>query len=303
MEGRYRLTVTSNLFSCSDNNPAYKFQTIYTVSTQNSIRVLEAPVLDNNLCAGNAGTLNVKVTDDNDGPVSFYYNGGLANADDLGGHYYLVYIDNFVTDGVLNMVNEFGCGEAVIIDISVAEPSFDITSVGYNLNGIININEVVTFINTSTQPYSRLEWDFGDSSDLSEEESPIHTYVVSGIRDVTLRIYNDLGCYKEYTEKISVGKGYLAMFPDIFTPNSDGINDYFQGELIGFNSFEFEIYDLWNNLLFATATNVSGANIWGWDGNLSDGTAFNGKIFKYVFKGIDNFGKEVIVSNQALLLR
>ena len=303
MEGRYRLTVTSNLFSCSDSNPAYKFQAIYTVRTQNSIRILEAPVLDSSLCGGNKGTLTVKVIDDNDGPVSFYYNGALANADDLGGNNYLVYIDNYVPDGLLNIVNEFGCGEAVIIDVGVAEPSFDISSVGYNLNGVININETVTFRNTSTQPYTRLEWDFGDNSDLSEEESPVHTYVVSGIRDVTLRIYNDLGCYKEYTEKISVGKGYLAMFPDIFTPNNDGINDYFQGELIGFDSFEFEIYDLWNNLLFATATDVIRNNTWGWDGNLSDGTAFNGKVFKYVFKGIDNFGKEVIVSNQAILLR
>ncbi|MHB1105417.1 MAG: hypothetical protein ACYCZ2_03560 [Lutibacter sp.] len=303
MEGRYRLTVTSNLFNCSDSNPAYKFQTIYTVSTQNSIRILENPVLDSNLCKGNAGTLTVKVIDENNGPVSFYYNGIVANADNLGSNNYLVYIDNFVTDGVLNIVNEYGCGETVTIDIKVVTPSFEISSVGYNINGIININEAVTFRNTSALPYTRLEWDFGDGSDLSEEESPVHSFVVSGIRDVTLRIYNDLGCYKEYTEKISVGKGYLAMFPDIFTPNSDGINDYFQGELVGFNSFEFEIYDIWNNLLFATAANVVSNNNWGWDGNLRDGTPFNGKIFKYVFKGIDNFGKEVIVSNQALLLR
>ncbi|HEY9170180.1 MAG TPA: PKD domain-containing protein [Lutibacter sp.] len=303
MEGRYRLTVKSNLFSCSDSNPAYKFQTIYTVNTQNSIRILEEPVLDSSLCGGNKGTLTVKVIDDNNGPVSFYYNGALANAENLGDNKYLVYIDNYVTDGLLNIVNEFGCGETVIIDIKVVEPSFDISSVGYNLNGVININESVTFSNTSTQPYTRLEWDFGDNSDLSEEESPVHVFVVSGIRDVTLRIYNDLGCYKEYTEKISVGKGYLAMFPDIFTPNNDGINDYFQGELVGFESFEFEIYDLWNNLLFATATDVISNNTWGWDGYLSDGTIFNGKVFKYVFKGIDNFGKEIIVSNQAILLR
>jgi gliding motility-associated-like protein len=264
---------------------------------------LENPVLDSNLCKGNAGTLTVKVIDENDGPISFYYNGGLKKADDLGGNNYLVYIDNFVADGVLNIVNEYGCGETVTIDINVVTPSFEIASVGYNINGIININETVTFNNTSTLPYSRLEWDFGDGSDLSEEESPEHVYVVSGIRDVTLRIYNDLGCYKEFTEKISVGEGYLAMFPDIFTPNSDGINDYFQGELIGFSSFEFKIYDIWNNLLFETAINAVSNNNWGWDGKLSDGEPFNGKIFKYVFKGIDNFGKEVIVSNQALLLR
>jgi len=303
MEGRYRLTVTSNLFSCADSNPAYKFQTIYTVNTKNSIRLLEGPVFDSNLCAGNAGTLNVKVSDDNNGVISFYYNNTLAVAEALGDYHYKVYIDNFVTDGVLNIVNEFGCGEAIILDTSVVEPSFQIDSFGFNLNGIINLNEEVTFENTSPQPYTRLEWDFGDNSEISEEESPVHIYAVSGTRDVTLRIYNIFGCYKEYTEKIIVGKGFLVLFPDIFTPNNDGINDYFQAGLIGITSFEFEIYDLWNNLLFATSADVVTANNWGWDGNLSDGSEFNGKVFKYVFKGVNNLGKEVIISNQALLLR
>ncbi|MDP3311892.1 PKD domain-containing protein [Lutibacter sp.] len=303
MEGRYRLTVTSDLINCSDSNPAYKFQTIYTVKTQNSITLLEKPILDSKLCAGGAGTLSVKVKDENNGIISFYYNNVLVNAENKGNNNYVVGITNFVPEGVLNIVNEFGCGEAIIIDTRVVEPSFQISSTGFNLNGIINLNEPVTFKNTSTPPYTKLEWDFGDSSDLSVVVSPVHTYAVSGLHDVTLRIYNEFGCYKEYTEQISVGKGFLAVFPDVFTPNRDGVNDYFLGELIGFNSLEFEIYDLWNNLLYATSADVSNATNWGWDGNLSDGSPFNGKIFKYVFKGINKLGKEVVVSNQALLLR
>jgi hypothetical protein len=303
-EGRYRLTVTSDLIVCSSDNPASQFQAIYTVNSSQSISVLEEPVLDNQLCAGNPGSLTVRVSDSRSGPISFYYNGALVNAEDIGNNYYLVYIGNPVQSSILDILNEVGCGEAVAFESGVGDPSFQIDSSGYNFNGVINLNEEVTFMNTSSDPYVRSEWDFGDGSDMGTDTSPVHVYPGSGIFTVFLRIYNDLGCFKEYSEEIKVGDAYYVRFPDVFTPNRDGINDYFQGELIGFDSFEFEIYDLWNNLLFANATSTSGAGgLWGWDGNLSDGSVFNGKIFKYVFKGINTSGEEVIISNQALLLR
>ncbi len=303
-EGRYRLTVISDLIACSSDNPASQFQTIYTVNSSHSISVLEEPILDNDLCAGNPGSLTVRVSDSRSGPISFYYNGALVNAEDIGDNYYLVYIANPVQSSILDILNDVGCGEAIAFESGVGDPSFQIDSPGYNFNGVINLNEEVTFMNTSSDPYVRSEWDFGDGSGMGTDTSPVHVYPGSGIFTVFLRIYNDLGCFKEYSEEIRVGDAYSVRFPDVFTPNRDGINDYFQGELIGFDSFEFEIYDLWNNLLFANATNTSGAgNLWGWDGNLSDGTGFNGKIFKYVFKGINTSGEEVIISNQALLLR
>jgi gliding motility-associated-like protein len=113
-----------------------------------------------------------------------------------------------------------------------------------------------------------------------------------------------LGCYKEYTETIEIGGAYVVQFPDVFTPNNDGINDFFQGEFAGITNFTMEIYDLWNNLLYADVYAIGSLGTsWGWDGNLIDGEPFTGKIFKYVFKGTDNSGEEVIISNQALLLR
>ena len=73
--------------------------------------------------------------------------------------------------------------------------------------------------------------------------------------------------------------------------------------MTGIDSFEFEIYDLWNNLMFARASTASSAGNWGWDGKLSDGSDFTGKIFKYFFKAVNTTGQEVIISKQALLLR
>ncbi len=302
-EGRYRLTITSDIATCSTDNPAFQFQAIYTVASAHTIAVLGGPFLDSDLCIGNAGTLTIQVSDTSSGDISFYYNGALVGAEQVGDTNYLIFIDNPVENSILDVLNDQGCGEAIAFELGLGEPSFFVDSAGYNFNGIVGLNEEVIFNNTSTNPYDRWEWDFGDRSDLSEEDSPTHTFPASGAYEVVLRIYNELGCFKEYAEEIRVGEEYYIVFPDIFTPNSDGINDHFLGELIGIDSFEFEIYDIWNNLLFANATNSSNAVNWGWDGTLSDGSDFNGKVFKYVFKGVNTSGQEVIVSNQALLLR
>lgn len=57
--------------------------------------------------------------------------------------------------------------------------------------------------------------------------------------------------------------------PNVFTPNGDGINDYFFPRQLlsdGFVSFKMEIYNRWGELTFST-TNTNGR---GWDGKFND---------------------------------
>ncbi len=303
-EGRYRLTVTSDIFPCANENPSYIFQTIYTVSSAQSITVLEEPIIDNELCLGNPGTITVRVVDTKLGAISFIYNGALVTPKELDDDYYELFIASPVDSALLNIVNDDGCGEEYPIEIGVVDPLFVYESVGFNTNGIVSLNEEVTFINTATGDPFYLEWDFGDGSPLDDSAQPTHSYQVTGLYDVTLRFYNEQDCFKEYTLTIEIGGKYSIKVPDIFTPNNDGVNDFFQFESAGITNFSMEIYDLWNNLLYAeefTAGSLGGS--WGWNGKLSTGEPFTGKIFKYVFKGVDNTGEEVIISNQALLLR
>ena len=139
---------------------------------------------------------------------------------------------------------------------------------------------------------------------MSTDASPTQTYAVPGSYDVTLTVFSELGCYTEITQTLVIGGAHAIQFPDVFTPNNDGFNDYFQAEFAGISTFSMEIYDLWNNLIYAEEfTAGSIPSDWGWDGNLSTGEPFLGKVFKYVFKGVDNGGEEVIINNQALLLR
>ena len=71
----------------------------------------------------------------------------------------------------------------------------------------------------------------------------MHRYKTPGTFTVALRFYNALGCYKETTQEIRVGKGYLVIFPSAFTPNEDGVNDLFQAKYTGITAFTLEIFD------------------------------------------------------------
>jgi hypothetical protein len=303
-EGRYRLTVTSDLFPCESDNPSFQFQDIYTVVTENSISILDDPELDNELCIGRPGFVTIRAVDGNFGPINFFYEGNLVTSEALDNNAYSIFIANPLASGIIDVVNDFGCGEQVTIETGlVGDPFFTYDSDELALSGNVRTSEDIRFDNTETD-YTRLEWDFGDGSGMETSEDPVHAYDSPGTYTVTLRYYNQFECFLEYSEEIQVIGDFTVQFPEVFTPNNDGINDYFQGEMIGIESFTFEIYDLWNNLLFANLDASSGpTGIWGWDGTLADGEEFNGKIFKYVFIGNYVTGEKVVISNQALLLR
>ena len=60
----------------------------------------------------------------------------------------------------------------------------------------------------------------------SNEETPRFTYVEAGDFTTELKVYNPQGCDTSYYKTIKVNPVKLKV-PNVFTPNGDGINDYF----------------------------------------------------------------------------
>ena len=74
------------------------------------------------------------------------------------------------------------------------------------------------------------------------------------------------GC--EATDSVNVQSGCYLDIPNAFTPNGDGINDYFLPRPLlakGLASFTMNIYNRWGQLIFET-TNIEGR---GWDGRFN----------------------------------
>lgn len=170
---------------------------------------------------------------------------------------------------------------------SLGNATFDATSFGYENYGIFAMLDPIQFINRSTGDYQNVSWDFGDGN-FSIEENPVHTYQREGTYIVTLTVYYPFGCQFIHTMVLVIEKGYNLIMPNAFTPNDDGINDFFGPEYIGLKNLELSIYDTWGSLIYSESGDV----IRGWNGKIKGEQAENGNYY-YVFRARTIFNEAI----------
>jgi hypothetical protein len=309
-EGRLRLTITSNINGCTNADPAYYYREIITINKAESLQLLDGPYLDQSLCLGNPGSLTLDVFNSQPGNLSFYYEGALVPAVKTGTSSYSVQIGNPLDNATLNVVNDQGCGITMPISSGVTDPTFAYSSDEFEITGLLMAKEDIRFSITSEAGYGNASWDFGDGSPIVNVDPntdgimTTHNYSYPGIFTTTLSLFNDQGCSKTLQQDIQVGNGYDVMFPNVFSANTDGINDYFQGEFTGIASFTFQIYDMWGSLVYSVAHDYDSMPVnWGWNGNYSSGKPYKNTSFRYLFVGTTRDNKQITKTGEASILR
>ncbi len=104
---------------------------------------------------------------------------------------------------------------------------------------------------------AKYKWNTGQTT-------PTITVVAPGAYVVDVSID---GCHG--TDSIWVANDCYMNIPNVFTPNGDGMNDYFFPRdylTKGLTSFKLDIYNRWGQLIFET-TSLEGS---GWDGKFND---------------------------------
>lgn len=114
-------------------------------------------------------------------------------------------------------------------------------------------------------------------SNRFESEERVHYLWNTGARSTTLqatqaglyslRVTSEEGCSS--TEDIRISKDCYIDIPNVFSPNGDGVNDYFFPRQLlsrGLSYFHMEVYSRWGQRVFET-TNLQGR---GWDGSLNN---------------------------------
>jgi hypothetical protein len=309
-EGRLRLTITSNINGCTNADPAYYYREIITINKAESLQLLDGPYLDQSLCLGNPGSLTLDVFNSQPGNLSFYYEGDLVPSVMTGASSYSVQIGNPLDNATLNVVNDQGCGITMPISSGVTDPTFAYSSDEFEITGLLMAKEDIRFSITSEAGYGNASWDFGDGSPIVNVDPntdgimTTHNYSYPGIFTTTLSLFNDQGCSKTLQQDIQVGNGYDVMFPNVFSANTDGINDYFQGEFTGIASFTFQIYDMWGSLVYSVAHDYDSMPVnWGWNGNYSSGKPYKNTSFRYLFVGTTRDNKQITKTGEASILR
>ena len=156
-------------------------------------------------------------------------------------------------------------------------------------------------LSADTLDISNFYWILNSQYNItSNEEEPRFTYVEVGDYNTELKVYNPQGCDTSYFKTVKVDPVKLKI-PNVFTPNGDGINDYFIISLDGGSdtpgesknrdgdnggsSLEYENYEPLNR--YYESTELTVFNRWGrivfhskdyqnnWDGgDLPDATYF-----------------------------
>jgi gliding motility-associated-like protein len=186
-----------------------------------------------------------------------------------------------LTEGLLTVevIDERGCSEMNAIDITLpelAEADFFYDALSLDETGELAIKDPVSFFDASLGDVVDWQWDFGDGFNSSEID-PIHVYDAEGQYTVTLTITDRLGCTSEKREIVDVKRGFDVMFPDAFTPNGDGRNDYFRPEMRGLVEVQLLIFNTWGEVIWTTTNPESR----GWNGEINGREAENGN---YVYK-------------------
>ncbi|MCB0400764.1 MAG: PKD domain-containing protein [Flavobacteriales bacterium] len=92
-------------------------------------------------------------------------------------------------------------------------------------------------------------WELGDGS-TSTNQNPIHQYADSGTYVVTLYMENIYGCKDTATKNVIIDPTYAIWIPNVFTPDGDGINDFWFSEGYGITELHTYVFDRWGLPIF-----------------------------------------------------
>lgn len=131
-------------------------------------------------------------------------------------------------------------------------------------------------------------WNFGDLDTTSSANPQPHKYADSGTYIITLVTSTLFNCFDTAFQTIIIEPDFLFYIPSGFSPDDDGVNDYFSGKGVFIKDFEMLIFDRWGNLIFRS-DNINKP----WDGKANNGSEIaKPDVYVYSFNVTDFHGKK-----------
>ncbi|MFN5324827.1 MAG: PKD domain-containing protein [Bacteroidota bacterium] len=206
-----------------------------------------------------------------------------------------IYENQGTYTATLYIMTPFGCADTVSNDVEVifyplAEADFKFDPEFANV-----FNGKIQFTDLSVNAVS-WSWDFGDGSGVVDQ-NPSHYFNEVGDFPVTLTVLNINGCPDKITRPVMVNPFYI---PNAFTPNDDGINDFFfnAGYDLDVLTFEMSIFNRWGQTVYQTDSWLKF-----WDGKTDDGALAPEGVYSYAIKVKTRGGKEHVFHGITTLVR
>ena len=178
--------------------------------------------------------------------------------------------------------------EVEVATIGMIEAEFAV-SADVVLTNLVAPDAEVTFVNSTNYDNvgKRCEWHFGDGEVVKDcNELVQHTYVEPGCYEPYLVVMNrDIPECRDTAfldECVFVDKESKLEVPNIFSPNGDGINDYFQVNAQTLKSFHGKILNRYGRVVFEW-TDWENEDA-GWDGRMNGSTKATPGVYYYIIE-------------------
>ncbi len=190
-------------------------------------------------------------------------------------------------------------GDEIIDTLLVNIPDSGTVKADFNLYDMLVGNELITIsenlsvvekMSWKQQKNVTFKWYFGDEAVYNQPE-PQHSFSKSGQYLISLVIKSSHGCKDSITKSyiVEIPMNYVEM-PNIFSPNGDGIHDYFSPVLYDMESVECTIFDRNGTFIYEWKT-LDGR----WDGKIRNTNQLAPPAtYYYILKGKTKNGKQIL---------
>lgn len=207
----------------------------------------------------------VNFTNNSTGGVNYSWNFGdpssLSNTSTLQNPSH-IYLQAGTYTVSLIVTNAAGCSDTTIMNAAVVIPGFANASFIVNDSVVSEFDPEVIFTDLSNGGTNCiLYFGDGDSINTCNFGNVTHTYPGAGSYTAMMVITNANGCADTVYLTILVEQETMVYIPNAFTPNSNGLNEFFMAYGTNVKEFDMLVFDRWGNLLFESKDITKG-----WDG-------------------------------------
>jgi gliding motility-associated-like protein len=277
--GSYTCTITDNL-GCNIQVPV-------SVAPGTST-IVGNPTSTQAVCLSNNGSATVNPSGGNGAYTFSWTTGGSSSTTNS--------ISGLAVGGyTCNITDAFGCTAQVPVSVSHGTGSL-VAAFSPNVStGLAPLT--VVFTDHSTGGATSWSWSFGEGTVVAGANTTFD-YTTPGTYTVTETVTDINGCDNTTTEVIVVKEPLSTLeMPNVFSPNGDGKNDFYELKYTSIKDFDMKIYDRWGVEMFHSITPASS-----WDGKSPSGLTRDGTYY-YVVTAVGNDSKKYNLSGFLMLIR
>lgn len=169
----------------------------------------------------------------------------------------------------------------------------------FNTNPIYVVGEENGFeiINTSQPEGIGYFWNFGDDSYSNVKSPDTKYYIEKGVYIISLAVANG-PCTDTTQQEVTIFPKLNIFLPNVFSPNRDGNNDFFEmfGNIEDVTFFHIRIFDRWGEKIFE-----SNDKYFRWDGTYK-GKELNPGVYVYTLHVVGLGNPDIVEINRSITI-